>query len=158
MIPNSNLKSLNLLFSSIFFISCSEYFVIILSASIVTMILPSDRVRAFSIYFFWFISLFDAYIIPHTAYYCNKKPPMKSSEVLLAGVEGLEPSRTVLETGMLPLHYAPIFNWWTIRDSNPGPTGYEPVALTNWANGPCFATYRIILKIRPFVKSFLQKQ
>ena len=21
--------------------------------------------------------------------------------------------------------------WWAIRDSNPGPTGYEPVALTN---------------------------
>ena len=21
--------------------------------------------------------------------------------------------------------------WWTIRDLNPGPTGYEPVALTN---------------------------
>ena len=21
--------------------------------------------------------------------------------------------------------------WWTFRDSNPGPTGYEPVALTN---------------------------
>lgn len=21
--------------------------------------------------------------------------------------------------------------WWTIRDSNPGPTGYEPGALTN---------------------------
>ena len=21
--------------------------------------------------------------------------------------------------------------WWNIRDSNPGPTGYEPVALTN---------------------------
>mgnify|MGYP006945373241 CR=1 FL=1 len=21
--------------------------------------------------------------------------------------------------------------WWTNRDSNPGPTGYEPVALTN---------------------------
>ena len=21
--------------------------------------------------------------------------------------------------------------WWTSRDSNPGPTGYEPVALTN---------------------------
>ena len=28
------------------------------------------------------------------------------------------------------------FFWWTVRDSNPGPTGYEPVALTNWANGP----------------------
>ena len=26
--------------------------------------------------------------------------------------------------------------WWAIRDSNLGPTGYEPVALTNWANGP----------------------
>ena len=22
-------------------------------------------------------------------------------------------------------------SWWTIRDSNPGPTGYEPAALTN---------------------------
>ena len=27
------------------------------------------------------------------------------------------------------LSYTPI--WWAIRDSNPGPTGYEPVALTN---------------------------
>ena len=25
---------------------------------------------------------------------------------------------------------------WTIQDLNLGPTGYEPVALTNWANGP----------------------
>ena len=25
---------------------------------------------------------------------------------------------------------------WTFGDSNPGPTGYEPVALTNWAKGP----------------------
>ena len=49
---------------------------------------------------------------------------------ILAGVEGLEPSRTVLETGMLPLHHTPVL-WWAIRDSNPGPTGYEPVALTN---------------------------
>ena len=51
---------------------------------------------------------------------------------ILAGVEGLEPSRTVLETGMLPLHHTPVLNfkdWWTVRDSNPGPTGYEPVAL-----------------------------
>ena len=28
------------------------------------------------------------------------------------------------------------FLWWIFRDSNPGPTGYEPVALTNWAKGP----------------------
>ena len=36
------------------------------------------------------------------------------------------------------LSYTPIFHlkWWAIRDSNPGPTGYEPVALTNWAKGP----------------------
>ena len=33
---------------------------------------------------------------------------------------------------MLPF----IGNEWTFGDSNPGPTGYEPVALTNWANGP----------------------
>ena len=32
------------------------------------------------------------------------------------------------------LSYTPV--WWTFRDSNPGPTGYEPVALTNWATGP----------------------
>ena len=24
-----------------------------------------------------------------------------------------------------------VFAWWAIRDSNPGPTGYEPAALTN---------------------------
>ena len=28
------------------------------------------------------------------------------------------------------LSYTPVF-WWAFRDSNPGPTGYEPVALTN---------------------------
>ena len=27
------------------------------------------------------------------------------------------------------LSYIPL--WWTFRDSNPGPTGYEPVALTS---------------------------
>ena len=32
------------------------------------------------------------------------------------------------------LSYTPIslrYKWWAFRDSNPGPTGYEPVALTN---------------------------
>jgi hypothetical protein len=24
-----------------------------------------------------------------------------------------------------------VFSWWAIKDSNLGPTGYEPVALTN---------------------------
>ncbi len=27
--------------------------------------------------------------------------------------------------------FGTVFIWWAIRDSNPGPTGYEPVALTN---------------------------
>ena len=65
---------------------------------------------------------------------------------ILAGVEGLEPSRTVLETGMLPLHHTPVLNfkdWWTVRDSNPGPTGYEPVAL------PTELTVHIPLKRLP---------
>ena len=26
--------------------------------------------------------------------------------------------------------------WWALTDLNRGPTGYEPVALTNWAKGP----------------------
>ena len=69
----------------------------------------------------------------------KNKPWELSFSRLLAGAEGLEPSTTVLETGMLALHYAPIkFIWWAFRDSNPKPTGYEPVALTNWAKGPCF--------------------
>ena len=29
------------------------------------------------------------------------------------------------------LSYTPMKLWWTIRDSNPRPTGYEPGALTN---------------------------
>ena len=31
------------------------------------------------------------------------------------------------------LSYSPICHniWWAFRDLNPGPTGYEPVALTN---------------------------
>ena len=27
---------------------------------------------------------------------------------------------------------------WAFRDSNPGPSGYEPDALTNWAKGPIY--------------------
>ena len=37
----------------------------------------------------------------------------------LAGVEGIEPSLTVLETVVLPLNYTPIFkNWWRETVSN----------------------------------------
>ena len=45
--------------------------------------------------------------------------------------------------------------WWAIGGSNPGPTGYEPVALTNWANGPYrgipkhgyYTTFRFICQV-----------
>ena len=75
--------------------------------------------------------------------------------MFLAGVEGIEPSPAVLETDILPLNYTPksitfylykiidisikkylVIIWWAFRDLNPGPTGYEPGALTNCAKGP----------------------
>ena len=33
------------------------------------------------------------------------------------------------------------WNWWATRDLNPGPAGYEPDALTNWASGPRFPRF-----------------
>ncbi len=48
------------------------------------------------------------------------------------GQKDLNPRHAVLETAALPTELYPyIKKWWAIRDSNPGPTGYEPVALTN---------------------------
>ncbi len=51
------------------------------------------------------------------------------------GQKDLNPRHAVLETAALPTELYPYTvtakQWWTIRDSNPGPTGYEPVALTN---------------------------
>ena len=46
------------------------------------------------------------------------------------GQKDLNPRHAVLETAALPAELCP-YIWWAIRDSNPGPTGYEPVALTN---------------------------
>ena len=37
-----------------------------------------------------------------------------------------------METAALPAELFPCIQfkiWWTVRDSNPGPTGYEPAAL-----------------------------
>ena len=31
---------------------------------------------------------------------------------------------------------------WTFGDSNPGPIGYEPIALTSWAKGPLYVPFR----------------
>ena len=62
------------------------------------------------------------------------------------GQKGSNPRHAVLETAALPAELYPYtaflfltrlaFCWWAFGDSNPGPTGYEPVALTNWAKGP----------------------
>ena len=56
---------------------------------------------------------------------------------ILVEVEGLEPpapwSQTTCATKLryTSKYIIYLLSWWTIRDSNPGPTGYEPGALTN---------------------------
>ena len=62
------------------------------------------------------------------------------------GQKDLNPRHSVLETDALPTELYPYMffismlmtggmarfssaQWWTVRDSNPGPTGYEPAAL-----------------------------
>ena len=47
--------------------------------------------------------------------------------------------------------------WCSLKDSNLGPTGYEPVALTNWAKGACaymFSTSKSITYFSPLVNRF----
>ena len=51
--------------------------------------------------------------------------------------------------------------WCALKDSNLGPTGYEPVALTNWAKG-AFLNARIsiiyfYLLVNIFLKKFKKK-
>ena len=49
------------------------------------------------------------------------------------GHKDLNPEPTVLETAALPIELYPYiyYMWWAFGDSNPGPSGYEPDALTN---------------------------
>jgi hypothetical protein len=48
----------------------------------------------------------------------------------LVEIKGLEPLTPCVQGRCSPrLSYTPI--WWTFRDSNPGPIGYEPIALTS---------------------------
>ena len=60
------------------------------------------------------------------------------ARILWQGHKDLNPEPTVLETAALPIELYPYISlwsimkkWWAFGDSNPGPTGYEPVALTN---------------------------
>ena len=70
---------------------------------------------------------------------------LSHSSTFWQGQKDLNPRHAVLETAALPTELYPYVNylnisdflnlkigkWWAFRDSNPGPTGYEPVALTN---------------------------
>ena len=57
--------------------------------------------------------------------------------------------------------YSVLFLWWAFGDSNPGPSGYEPDALTNWAKGPDYTSLlfwkrRLFLVTRTRVELVLQ--
>ena len=63
----------------------------------------------------------------------EKSPQTNVSAAIWQGKKASNPRPTVLETVALPTELFPymIKKWWAFRDLNPGPTGYEPVALTN---------------------------
>ena len=63
----------------------------------------------------------------------NKKSCTIQCRIFWQGQKGSNPRPTVLETAALPAELNPyvFFDWWAFRDSNPGPSGYEPDALTN---------------------------
>ena len=56
------------------------------------------------------------------------------SYISMAGVEGFEPSPTILETVMLPITPNPY--WRCVRDLNPWPPAWQAGVLTNWTNTP----------------------
>ena len=56
------------------------------------------------------------------------------------------------------LSYTRIFSWWAYLDLNQGPTGYEPVALTNWAIDPKRYNKWLYNKMIYNFKSFLWKR
>ena len=58
----------------------------------------------------------------------NRRPPAWQAGVLTNWTTGPWPF-----FNFYSLNY--VF-WWAFRDSNPGPIGYEPTALTSWAKSP----------------------
>ena len=97
----------------------------------------------------------------------NKKTPA-GVFLFWQGQKDLNPRHAVLETAALPTELYPYIceapkigaSWWATRDSNPGPFGYEPSALTNWASGPYVshsrATTAMISKNEPVVNNFFK--
>ena len=68
---------------------------------------------------------------------CSTNWATEASMATLRGLEPLTSSVTGWRTNQL--YYRAIFIlWWAFTDSNRGPIGYEPTALTNWAKGPNF--------------------
>ena len=63
----------------------------------------------------------------------NGKSTRRSRCFSWQGHKDLNPEPTVLETAALPIELYPCMKlkWWAFGDSNPGPDGYEPSALTN---------------------------
>lgn len=67
------------------------------------------------------MSLLRGHLTPFAEYLLNAL-----SVSVVAGLRGLEPRTTVLETVVLPLHHRP----WSIReDLNPQPSAYKALAL-----------------------------
>ena len=65
--------------------------------------------------------------------------------MLVVGSQGIEPQPLDFQSS----EHAPAIRtahiyWWTFTDLNRGQTGYEPVALTNWAKGP----YLLVVRVR----------
>ena len=67
--------------------------------------------------------------------FCNSLPknsPQDCFYLAVLGTVAFESlmARRVKAIDGVPTGYS-VYRWCAIRDSNPGPTGYEPVALTN---------------------------
>ena len=71
------------------------------------------------------------FVSSHQLLLAIKKPPMKGWLFNGRGSKIRTHDTRFWRPMLYQLSYTPILKWWAIRDSNPGPTGYEPVALTN---------------------------
>ena len=94
----------------------------------------------------------------------RKSPTPNGVGLFLAGAQGLEPwaygfGDRRSTNWAIPLYMkrqSLLFMWWALRDSNPGPGGYEPPALTNWAKGPksrCLSIIADVLYHRDWILS-----